>query len=118
MKYLEGFAPGWTGFTTDEGFDVLLRNTSGMNRTRLTPAANKNCVGSIVEPGTDEVLKLVAKQAKSGNILLTVGDAKPVELKKHEKVGEDGVIVVWFFAFLNAWPAKAEPVASWDAMFK
>jgi hypothetical protein len=111
-EVVQGFADGWTAFLTTEGLDVLLRTSAGESKGRLgTLNADGDLEGTIFEPGSAEnalPLQLVATPVNEDLFQLRAGKRvwalrKPAG-KSH------------YFAFLNQWPAKAEPVDTVKAM--
>jgi hypothetical protein len=108
----DGFADGFTAFLTIAGLDVLMRTSAGESKGRLgTLDDNGNLVGSMYAPGDNEKAKplaLVATLHGETRIELRCGD-RVWNLRRPE--GKDH-----FFAFMNQWPAKAEPATSVRAM--
>jgi len=108
----KGFAEGITLFLTVAGLDVLLRTSLGESKGRLSELdADGNLVGSMFEPGADEdskAINLVATIRSENHISLRIGK-RSWELRK--PAGKQH-----YFAFLNQWPTKAEPVSSVKAM--
>jgi hypothetical protein len=107
-----GFAEGWTCFLTVAGLDVLLRNAAGESKGRLSEIDEENnLTGSMYEPGA-------AEDAKPIEITVTPRSNEHLTLRCNGRVWElrKPPGKAHFFAFLNQWPAKAEPVGSVKAM--